>query len=156
MKKIVYSLLVVLGVFLLAGCGKVDFSKTSHISCKKTEDKANETTTTTMMFTYNKDGKINDFQVESDTTYKTAMSKEVMEITAKAMKLIGKPLGLGFKSEVSENRLYFSFSGNIKAFKVLMKQLNKDYKEELVTGDTKEEALSELSKDGYTCEDIKK
>ncbi len=156
MKKIVYSLLVVLGVFLLAGCGKVDFSKTSHISCKKTEDKASETTTTTMMFTYNKDGKINDFQVESDTTYKTAMSKEVMEITAKAMKLIGKPLGLGFKSEVSENRLYFSFSGNIKAFKVLMKQLNKDYKEELVTGDTKEEALSELAKDGYTCEDIKK
>ena len=79
-----------------------------------------------------------------------------MEITEKAMKLIGTTMGLGFESSVTDNSIAYSFSGNIKTFKVLMKQLNKDYKEENVTGDTKQEAITELSKDGYVCEDIKK
>ena len=35
-----------------------------------------------------------------------------------------------------------------------MKQLNKDYDESKVIGDTKQEALTELSQEGYTCEDI--
>ena len=65
-------------------------------------------------------------------------------------------LSEGFKSEVSDNRFYFSFSGNIKALKLLMEKLDKSYSESLVAGDTKSEALTELTKEGYTCEDFKK
>lgn len=156
MKKIGLSLVIVLGVILLAGCGNIDFSKTSHIICSKTEENSVDTTTTVMTFSYDKNEKIENFKVETNTIYKNSMSKEAMEITEKAMKLIGTTMGLGFESSVTDNSIAYSFSGNIKTFKVLMKQLNKDYKEENVTGDTKQEAITELSKDGYTCEDIKK
>jgi len=37
-----------------------------------------------------------------------------------------------------------------------MKQLDKNYVEANVTGDTKSEALEELTKDGYSCQDVKK
>ena len=37
-----------------------------------------------------------------------------------------------------------------------MKKLNDNSKEINVKGDTKEEALRELTKEGYTCKDIKK
>ena len=157
MKKIVYSLLIVFGIVLLTGCGKeVDFSKTNHIVCKKVEDKTSDTTTTIMTFSYDKEEKLSNFKVESDTTYKQAMSQKATELTAKTMGLISKTLGVAFQSEVSENRFYFSFSGNIKALKLLMEKLDKNYKDELVTGDTKTEALTDLTKEGYTCEDIKK
>ena len=33
-----------------------------------------------------------------------------------------------------------------------IQQLNKDYDESKVTGDTKQEALDEFTGDGYTCE----
>lgn len=157
MKKIAFSLLLVFGIVLLTGCGKtVDFNKVSHLTCKKTEVNVNETTVTTMTFSYDQNEKLNDFLVESDTTYNRTMSKEAMNITAKAMKLISRATGLGFKSEVSENRLYFSFNGNIKSLKVLMKRLDKDYNEEKVFGDTKSEAITELAKEGYSCQDYKK
>ena len=155
MKKIGLSL-IVLGIILLAGCGKVDFSKTSHIICSKTEENSVDTTTTVMTFSYDKNEKIDKFKVETNTIYKNSMSQEAMKITESAMKLIGTTMGLGFESSVSDNSIAYSFSGDIKTFKVLMKQLNKEYKDENVTGDTKQEAITELSKDGYTCEDIKK
>lgn len=157
MKKIVYSLLFVFGIVLLTGCGKeVDFNKTNHVVCEKTEVNSSNTTTTTMTFSYDKNEKLNYFKVESDTLYQQSMSKQAMEITTKAMELIGKTLGVGFQSEVSENKLYFAFSGNIKVFKTLMKRLDENYKEENLKGDTKEEALTDLTKEGYTCSDIKK
>ena len=157
MKKIVYSLLIVFGIVLLTGCGKeVDFSKLNHVTCTKTETKANDTTTTVMTFSYDKEEKLSNFKVESDTTYNQAMSEKATRLTAKTMGLISKTLGVAFNSEVSENRFYFSFSGNIKALKLLMEKLDKNYKEELVTGDTKSEALNDLTKEGYTCQDYKK
>lgn len=157
MKKVIYSLLIVLGVIILSGCGKeIDFSKTNHIVCKKTEVNASDTTSTTMTFSYDKNEKLSWFKIESDTVYNNNMSKEAIEITEKTMKLISKTIGAGFKSEIGENRLYISFNGNVKALKLLMKQLNKNYKDDLVSGDTKQEALTDLTKEGYTCEDIKK
>ena len=157
MKKIVYSLLIVFGIVLLTGCGKeVDFSKLNHVTCTKTETKASDTTTTVMTFSYDKEERLSNFKVESDTTYNQAMSEKATRLTAKAMGLISKTLGVAFNSEVSENRFYFSFSGNIKALKLLMEKLDKNYKEELVTGDTKSEAIADLTKEGYTCQDYKK
>ena len=157
MKKIVYRLLNVFGIVLLTGCGKeVDFSKLNHVTCTKTEAKASDTTTTVMTFSYDKEEKLSNFKVESDTTYNQAMPEKATRLTAKAMGLISKTLGVAFNSEVSENRFYFSFSGNIKALKLLMEKLDKNYKEELVTGDTKSEAIADLTKEGYTCQDYKK
>ena len=156
MKKIVYSLLIVFGLILLTGCGKeVDFSKTSHIVCKKVEVNSHDTTTTELTFSYDKDEKLGAFKADSDVVYKEPMSQRATEITAKAMGLISKTLGVSFKSEVSENELHFTFSGNIKVFKKLMQKLDKNYIETKVTGDTKEEALRELTKEGFTCEDFK-
>lgn len=157
MKKIVYSLLIVFGLVLLTGCGKeVDFSKLNHVTCTKTEAKTNDTTITTMTFSYDKEERLSNFKVESDTTYNQAMSEKATKLTAKTMELISKTLGVAFNSEVSENRFYFSFSGNIKALKLLMEKLDKNYKDELVTGDTKSEVINDLTKEGYTCEDFKK
>lgn len=156
MKRIVYSLLVIFGVVLLTGCGKeVNFNKTPHVICQKTEVNSQDTTLSTMTFSYDKNEKLEDFKVEEDVIYQQPMSKQALNITAKAMKLIGKAMGLGFKSEVSENRLYFSFSGNIKSLEALMKRLDKEYKANNTVGDTKSEALQELTKEGYTCEDYK-
>lgn len=157
MRKIVYSLLIVFGIVLLTGCGKeIDFEKTSHVVCTKVEEKAVDTTTTKMTFAYDKAEKLTNFKTESDTVYKNSMPKQATEIAAKTMGLISKTLGVSFKSEVSDNRFYFSFSGNIKALKLLMEKLDKSYSESLVAGDTKSEALTELTKEGYTCEDFKK
>lgn len=154
MKRVIYSLLIVLGIVLLSGCVKnIDFSKTPHIVCKKLEINSNEDTTTIMTFSYDKNEKLQDFRIESNTNYKQAIPKETLEIARNAMKLISRTIGLGFKSEVSENRLYFSFDGNIKSLEVLMKQLNKESRDKEIVGDTKQEALTELTKEGYTCED---
>ena len=39
MKKIAYSVLIIFGIILLTGCTKnINFSKTSHIVCTKTEN----------------------------------------------------------------------------------------------------------------------
>lgn len=156
MKKIVFSLIIVFGIVLLTGCGKVDFSKVSHIECVKTESNSSDTTQTTMIFSYDKNEKINDFKVSSDVTYKTTMSPEAIKVTEKAMKLIGSIPGISFESQVRDNGLYYGFTGNIKMLKILMKQLNKNYDDSKVIGDTKTEALSELTKEGYTCKDYKK
>lgn len=156
MKKIVLSLVLVLGLIILTGCGKeVNFNKTPHIVCQKTEVNSQNTTLSTMTFSYDKNEKLEDFKVEENVLYQQSMSKEALNITAKAMKLIGKAMGLGFKSEVSENRLYFSFSGNIKSLELLMKKLDNEKKVNSAVGDTKSEALQELTKEGYTCEDYK-
>lgn len=156
MKKIVYSLLVVLGVFLVTGCGKeVNFNKVPHIICQKTEVNSSNTTLSTMTFSYDENNKINDFKVEEDVIYQQPMSKQALAISEKAMSLISKTTGLGFKSEISENRLYVSFSGNIKMFKKLMKQLDKNYIETVEKEETKEDAIKELTQEGYTCEDYK-
>ena len=156
MKKIVLSLVLVLGVILLTGCGKFDLSKTSHITCTKSEAKSNEITTTVLNLAYDKNEKITDFQVDANIQYTKSMSQDAIKIIEKTLKLIGKIPGVSFESSVGENSLYYSFSGNIKMFKTIMKQVNKDYDESKVTGDTKSEALKELQNDGYTCEDIKK
>jgi len=158
MKKIVLSILVVFGIVLLTGCGasKLDLSKTSHIICRKTETKSSDITTTVLALAYDKNGKITDFKVDTDVQYIKQMSPEAIEIVEKTMKLIGKIPGISFESKVGDSSLYYSFSGNIKMFKTIMKQVNKDYDESKVTGDTKSEALKELTKDGYTCEDYVK
>ena len=157
MKKIVYSLLIVLSVLLVTGCAKeIDFSKTNHIICKKGEEKNNNITNTVLTFSYDENEKLKDFQVEADITYKTTQSKEATELAAKTIKLLAKPLGLFAKTRVGDNSFYFSFSGSIDGFKTIMKQLDKSYTEANVTGDTKSEALNELTKEGYSCEDIKK
>jgi len=155
MKKIVLSLVLVVGVILLAGCGKVDLSKSSRIVCSKVEDKSSDTTTTILTLSYDKNEKINNFMVESNVLYKTTMSETAIKLAEKAMKLIGSIPGISFDSKVGDNSLYYSFSGDIKFLKTLMKQLDKDYDESKVTGDTKSEALKELTEEGYTCEDIK-
>lgn len=156
MKKIIYSLLIIFGIVLLTGCGKIDFSKSSRLVCSKTEDKSNETTTTIITLSYDKNEKIENFMAESNVVYKTTMSQEALQITEKTMKLIGKIPGINFESKVGDNSIYFNFSGNIKMLKTIMKQLDKNYNESKVTGDTKREALDGLTKDGYSCEDIKK
>ena len=154
MKKIILSLVIVLGIILLTGCGKVDFSKTKHLECNKTENNINDTTSTTMLLSYDKNGKINDFRIDTSIIYTKTMSKEALELTAKTLKLIGKIPGISFESEVGDNSLHYSFTGNIGLLKTVMKQLNKNYDESKVVGTTKSEALTELSKDGYTCQDI--
>ncbi|MBR5370038.1 MAG: hypothetical protein IK137_01905 [Bacilli bacterium] len=156
MKKIVFSLVLVLGIILLAGCGKVDLSKSSRIVCTKVDDNSSDTVTTVLTISYDKNEKIENFMSESNVVYKTTMSQQALEITEKTLKLIGKIPGLSFESKVGDNSLYYSFSGNVKFLKTVMKQLNKNYDESKVTGDTKSEALLELQNDGYTCEDIKK
>ena len=156
MKKIVLSTLVILGIVLLTGCGKVDFSKTSRIVCTKTESNASENTTTIMTLSYDNNEKIENFMVEESVQYNKTMSAEALQITEKAMKLIGSIPGISFESKVGDNGLYYSFSGNIGMLKTLMKQLNKNYSEDKIVGDTKQEAILELSNDGYYCEDIKK
>lgn len=156
MKKIVLSLVLVLAVILLTGCGKVDLSKSSRLVCTKVEDKASDTTTTVLTLSYDKDGKIENFMAESNVVYKTTMSQQALEIAEKAMKLIGSIPGISFDSKVGDNSLYYSFSGNVKFLKTIMKQMNKDYDESKVTGTTKSEALNELTKEGYICEDITK
>lgn len=156
MKKVVLSLLVIVGIVLLTGCGKVDFSKTSHIACSKTEQNSSDTTTTILNLAYDKNEKITDFEVIADVQYNKQMSEEAIKIVEKTLQLVGAIPGISFKSSVGSNSLNYSFSGNIKMLKVVMKNVNKDYSEDKVTGDTKSEALSELTEDGYTCEDIKK
>jgi len=157
MKKIVLSLLIVLSVLLVTGCAKeIDFSKTNHIICKKSEEKTSDITNSVITFSYDEKENLKDFQVETDVTYKVAQSKEATELAAKTIKLITKPLGLFAKTRVGDNSFYFSFSGSIKGFKTIMKQLDKNYVEANVTGDTKSEALEELTKDGYSCQDVKK
>jgi len=157
MKKVVLSLILVLSVLLVAGCAKqIDFSKTNHIICKKSEEKTNDITNTVMTFSYDDNEKIKDFQVEADITYKTPQSKEAIELTVKTLNLITKPLGLFAKTKVNDNGFYFSFSGNIDRYKVLMKNLDGNYNETNINGDTKSEALSSLTKDGFSCEDVKK
>ena len=154
MKKIVLCLSIVLWVILLTGCGKADFSKTKRIVCTKVEDNSNDTTTTILTLSYDKNEKLNNFMAESNIVYKKSMSQKAIEITEKAMKLIGSIPGISFDSKVGDNSLYYSFSGNVKFLKTLMKQLDENYDESKVTGDTKSEALTELSNEGYTCEDI--
>ena len=61
MKKVVLSLLVIAGIVLLTGCGKVDFSKSSHITCSKTEQNSSDTTTTVLNLAYDKNEKITVF-----------------------------------------------------------------------------------------------
>lgn len=156
MRKIILSILAVLGIVLLAGCGKFDLSKTSHISCTKSEAKTSDITTTVLNLAYDKNEKITDFQVDTNVQYTKSMSQDAIKIIEKTLKLIGKIPGVSFESSVGENSLSYSFSGNIKMFKTIMKQVNKNYDESKVTGDTKTEALIELQKDGYTCEDYKK
>lgn len=157
MKKVVYSLLIVFGVILVTGCGKeVDFSKTDYIVCSKYENKGTNNTNTILTFSYDQNEKIDNFMIESDINYNDAVSKQASEVIAKTMRLISKTLGLSFKSQVEDKRLYYSFSGNINTFKTLMKQLDKSYNEDKIKGDTKQEAIDELTKDGYTCHDIKK
>ncbi|MBO7079898.1 MAG: hypothetical protein J6W64_08840 [Bacilli bacterium] len=156
MKKVVLSLLVIVGIVLLTGCGKVDFSKTSHIACSKTEQNSSDTTTTILNLAYDKNEKITDFEVIADVQYNKQMSEEAIKIVEKTLQLVGAIPGISFKSSVGSNGINYKFSGNIKMLKVVMKNVNKDYSEDKVTGDTKSEALSELTEDGYTCEDIKK
>lgn len=155
MKKIVLSLVLVLGVILLTGCGKVDLSKSSRLVCTKVEDKTSDTTTTILTLSYDKNEKLEKFMVEENVAYKVTMSETAIKITEKAMKLIGSIPGISFDSKVGDNSLYYSFSGDVKFLKTLMKQLDKNYDESKVTGDTKSEALKELAEEGYTCEDIK-
>ena len=156
MKKIVFSLVLVLGVILLAGCGKVDLGKSSRLVCTKVEDKSSDTTTTILTLTYNKDEKLENFMAEGNVVYKTTMPQQALEIAEKAMKLIGSIPGISFDSKIGDNSLYYSFSGDVKFLKTIMKKINKNYDESKVTGDTKSEALKELQEDGYICEDIEK
>jgi hypothetical protein len=155
MKKIVFSLLLVFGVLLLTGCGNIDFNKVPHIICTKTEDKVNDTTIETIIFAYDKNEKLGAFKVVEDVQYKTPMSTESMEYTAKTMKAISKLMGANFESEVGNNSFRYSFTGNIKAFKILMEKLDSN-SNKTITGDTKQEALTSLTKEGFTCEDVKK
>lgn len=157
MKKIAYGLLVVFGIILLTGCGRnINFNKVSHLTCKKTEVSTNDTTTSIMTLAYDKNERVTDFKVEESITYNKQMSQEALQITEKTMKLIGKIPGINFESKVGDNSLYFNFSGNIKMLKTIMKQLDKNYTEAKVYGDTKTEALTSLAKEGYSCQDIKK
>ena len=156
MKKVVLSLLVIAGIVLLTGCGKVDFSKSSHITCSKTEQNSSDTTTTVLNLAYDKNEKITDFEVIANVQYNNQMSEEAIKIVEKTLQLVGAIPGISFESSVESNSLNYKFSGNINMLKVVMKNVNKDYSEDKVTGDTKAEALSELTEDGYACEDIKK
>jgi len=157
MKKIFLSVLLALTVLLVTGCGKeIDFNKTSHITCSKIEDKQEEKTSSTITLAYDKNEVVTDFKIETDITYKTTMTKEAAEITAKTMKLIAKVLGVNAKTETSDNRVYFGFTGNIKKLKSLMEHIDTDYKEKEFTNNTKSDALKGLTKDGFTCKDFKK
>lgn len=157
MKKIAYSVLIIFGIILLTGCTKnINFSKTSHIVCTKTENGVDATTNRTLTFSYDKNEKIEDFKVEIDIKYKEEMSEDALNIISKAMKLTSKALKLNFESKVEKYRLYYSFTGNIKYYKELIAKLDEEYNEENIKDATKEEILSKLQKEGYSCKDNKK
>ena len=103
-----------------------------------------------------KNEKIEDFKVEIDIKYKEEMSEDALNIISKAMKLTSKALKLNFESKVEKDRLYYSFTGNIKYYKELIAKLDEEYKEENIKDATKEEMLSKLQKEGYSCKDNKK
>ena len=155
MKKIVLSLLIVFSVILLAGCGKVDYEKSPHITCTKLETNSTDTTDTKYILVYDNKGKITAFKVDVDITYNQQLPKEAISITENAMKVIGMIPGINLVTETRDNGLFFSFSGKVKMLKTLMKQLNNDFDESKMTGDTKTEALEEFINDGYTCVDSK-
>ena len=152
MKKIVLSLLIVLSVVLLAGCGKVDFDNSPRVVCSKSESNSSETTNTKFTLLFDKNDKLTDFKADVDITYNQAMSQEALSISGKAIKAFGLIPGLNLKSSTKDNGIVFSVSGRVKMLKTLMMQLNKDYDESKVTGDTKQEAIEEFTGDGYTCE----
>lgn len=155
MKKIVLSLLIVFSVILLAGCGKVDYENSPHITCTKLETNSADTTDTKYIFVYDKNNKITAFKVDVDITYNQQIPKETISITENAMKVIGMIPGINLATETRDNGLFFSFSGKVKMLKTLIKQLNGNIDESKITGDTKTEALEEFTKDGYTCVDSK-
>ena len=152
MKKIVLSLLIVLGVILLTGCGKVDFENSPRIVCSKTETDYGETTNTKFTLLFDKNDKLTDFKVDADITYNQQMSQEALEISEKAIKAFDLIPGIKLESSTKANGLTFSITGKAKILKKLMRQLNKDYDESKITGDTKQEALEEFTGEGYTCE----
>ena len=69
MKKIVLSLLIVLSVVLLAGCGKVDFDNSPRVVCSKSESNSSETTNTKFTLLFDKNDKLTDFKADVDITY---------------------------------------------------------------------------------------
>ena len=152
MKKVVLSLLIVCAVVLLAGCGKVDFDNSPRVVCSKTEYTSSDTTNTKFTLLFDKNDKLTHFKADVDITYNQQMSQEALNASEKAMKIIGMIPGLNLDTESKDNGLRFSFSGKVKMLKTLMQQLNKDYDESKITGDTKQEALDEFTSDGYTCE----
>ena len=153
MKKIVLSLLIIFSVFLLAGCGKVDYENSPHITCSKLQSDATGTTDTKYILVYDNNDKITAFKVDVDITYNQQLPKEAISVTEKATKIIGMTPGLDIVTEPRDNGLYFSISGKVKMLKTLMKQLNNDLDESKITGDTKQEALEAFTSEGYTCED---
>ena len=153
MKKIVLSLLIVFSVFLLAGCGKIDYENSPHITCSKLQSDATGITDTKYILVYDNNDKITAFKVDVDITYNQQLPKEAISVTEKATKIIGMTPGLDIVTEPRDNGLYFSISGKVKMLKTLMKQLSKDFDESKITGDTKSEALEEFTNEGYTCVD---
>lgn len=153
MKKIVLSLLIVFSIILLTGCGqKVDYDNSPRVVCEKTESTSEGAVHSKYTLLFDNNDKLTHFKADVDIIYNRGMPQEAVSVTEKAMKLIGLTPGIDFSSEISENELKFSFAGKVKMLKTLMMQLNKDYNENSVTGDTKQEALEEFTRSGHTCE----
>ena len=155
MKKVFLSLLIVFCIILLTGCGsKVDYDNSPRVVCQKTESTSEGSVYSRYTLLFDKNDKLTHFKADVDIAYSQEMPKEAISVTERAMKLIGLTPGIDFESNMSEHELRFSFAGKVKMLKTIMMQLNNNYDENSITGDTKQEALKEFTSSGHTCEEF--
>lgn len=151
MKKL--CLLFLIMILLFTGCSnkKPNFDDKSALICKKTFVEDKTTTNEKIILAYDKNEKINEFEFDIEYVYNHDISKKSMDVAMKGFEIFAKTLGIYFESVESNNSLKFIFAGDFQKFEqVFFEVINSDKKN---INDKKNDALKELSKDGYDCVD---
>lgn len=152
MKK--YCFLFLMIVLIFTGCSskKPNFEGKSTLVCKKIEIENETTTNQTMIFAYDKNEKIHEFEINIEYVYDHEISKNAMDLALKGFEIFAKTLGIYFESIEDDNSLKFIFAGDIEKFEQVFSEVVKS--DNLKNfNDKKSNALKKMTDEGFKCED---
>ena len=150
MKKL-YFIFVFLILFVGCSTKKADFSNKDTLVCKKSSEDKGTITNEKMIFSYDEDEVIHEFEIDVEYVYDHEISKNTMNIALSGFEIFASQLGIYFDSQASDNSLKFIFSGDIQKFEEIFSEVTKsnDLKN---FKDKKSDALNTMTKSGYECE----
>ena len=157
MKKIVWSLLLVLSVMLFSGCSAkpVDFTGKKTFTCTHDDTSTDSSTTSIITFSYDDKENLELFEMKSISTFSSDYAADLMYNLLSPISITAKRSGVYIETKKENTTVTLITGGSFSKFASIISKMNgiNGIEIEEVPNSTKSEAISSFTESGYVCKD---